>query len=318
MRKQFVALLGVVLLVFSINTLVNGQTEEAAATVRILYPQVEIRRANTEIWLPLPQDAESVFGTGDALRTSRNGRAYLMLFDQAEVLILPNSTYEIQVFTQAADDTLHIAARLTGRMIQYADSPTVFSDYVLDLGQAVVTTPAAHFATQSTETGMAYVIVAQGEALLLVDNQPVSVAAGYGARAGETISPVTPIEAPASFARLDGILDGCPGVINNEKDENLNVRVGPTFAYDVAGTILNGTVVPIVGATQDRERYRIQFLSGFGWVVANSVETDCENLPVFPYRTFEDIRGVVASSRRELELLAPFFGEPEDDLWFFR
>ena len=129
---------------------------------------------------------------------------------------------------------------------------------------------------------------------------------GYGLRVGDAAEAPVALEAPAGFSRLVATLDGCPGVVEAVGHQNLNVRVGPTLAYDVVGVVENGTSVSLLATSPSNSRYRIQYLGGFGWVLASGVQTACEGLPEMPLSTLEHLAGPLVVSEDELNFLVPW------------
>lgn len=301
---------------------------QRAALLRVIYDEVEVRRANTTEWLALAVGSESPFGVGDTLRTSPYGRVHLRFASDLETLVLPSSTLELLTFEGDSEIRLHL--RVEGRSIHITPSSDAFESYRLETAFYAVTSPPQHFAVQ---TGMsvpsnsaeavpeAAISVAEGSAAVETgDETVIDVDAGFGMRVreGDVTSTPTALDYPAHFAQLEGLLDGCSGLVMARGEESLNVRVGPGLGYDEVGIAENNASVPLLGVTIGADRYRIPFLSGFGWILAIGVQTDCDNLPVYPYNTLEVNNGVIQAEARELELLQPFYGTPEEDYWFYR
>ncbi|HLA42249.1 MAG TPA: hypothetical protein VJZ27_02370, partial [Aggregatilineales bacterium] len=63
--------------------------------------------------------------------------------------------------------------------------------------------------------------------------------------------------------------------------------------------------------------YKIQFKSDFGWVLALAIDTACEDLPQLSY-DLTYITGMEHVKAFEVEMLGPFYGAPENYLWFYR
>lgn len=211
-----------------------------------------------------------------------------------------------------------VTVRLEGRAIIQITQSEQFAQWYIDSPHLQVVAPARHFAVQSSPQAT-YVIVAEGEASVsTVTMQNVTRLREYnGIRGTESLSSPIRLSAPASFAQVDGILDGCIGVISARNQMNLNVRLGPSEVYDVVGTVGNGDVVRLLGVSPNNERYRIAYKSGFGWILALEVRNSCQDLTVYPYSTVEVQEGVFAPSEEELGYLMPYFGAPEQDLWFY-
>ena len=113
-----------------------------AAVLRVTFPGVEIRRANTERWIELQEDAIAPLGIGDTLRTDESGRAYLTFADDIELLVMPLSTYEITQF-EMTDGVLMLHATLDGHAIGRTLDTDEILEYVLDIGRFSVHDPQA-------------------------------------------------------------------------------------------------------------------------------------------------------------------------------
>jgi len=289
------------------------RAQEYAAVLRIVRPGVEIRRLNTEQWFALPIDAELPFGAGDVLRTDGEGRAWLEFNADMRFLILPDTTLELNAF-----DPTHFAARIDGDSLQFVGANTDFTEFALEAGALTVTQPAEMFGVWA-RADSSVLTVAQGDAFAHANNEDFTVPAASGLRvnaSGEVEA--AEMESPFSAARLIGQLDGCPGVTQTVGELNVNVRVGPGFSFTVIGSIENGHEVRVMGINAAGTWYRIQAFSGFGWMQVPLVENTCTDLPVLPNNTIERNIGVWQVTQAELELLLPFYGAPEDDLWFYR
>jgi hypothetical protein len=293
-----------------------------AAVLTVTYPGVELRRVNTEKWLTLPLDSQSPFGAGDVVRTDNRGRAYITFLDTAaETLLLPRTSYELRTFGAADGEPLALTVRLQGRAIQRIAADSAIKHYELETDRFVITQPALQFAVQ-TKAAQATVMVAEGDTVVTVNQQHITVTRGSGLRVKEVPSPITALDAPLNFARLDGALDGCAGVVSTRVIGSLNVRTYASYSLesDVIGSIDNDVRVPIMGIT-DRAGvpwYRVQFLNDFGWVTADSIKTDCKNLTPLPNLPSDDLTGVYDLSAFELAFLEPYYGRPQDNAWFFR
>jgi uncharacterized protein YraI len=108
------------------------------------------------------------------------------------------------------------------------------------------------------------------------------------------------------------------GEVNTSGELNLNVRVGPGFNSGVIGNLPTDAVTRIMGISESGNWYRIQALTGFGWVRSSLVTTDCDTTPILPNNTVERNLEVRRVRPLELEFLIPFYGLPEDNLWFYR
>jgi Bacterial SH3 domain len=301
----------VVMLQLAFALPLRANSTSFAARLAITHSGVEIRRVNTGAWLPLPENSESPFGPGDMLRTDESGRALLTFLDQIDLLILPESTYELLDFTP------DISARITGHAVHRQTQGLQIGAYRLEIiGTAplVVTRPAEWFAVWPD-----VLTVAEGEAEVAANEASRTVAAGQGIRvAPGAESDISPLESPLNAARLIGLLDGCPGEMDTVNNLNVNVRFGSDLQLGVIGNIPNATPVSVMGVNQSGNWYRIQAFSGFGWVQQPLVANACSDLPILPDDQSERSIGIFNVLPLEIDLLAPFYGPPEGDLWFYR
>lgn len=313
---RFAIIIGVICLLL---TGVHAQTEYAAL-LRVERGRVEILRANTHVWRRLPVGAETPFGVGDVLRTDLFGRAWLMLLDDsATVYILPTTDVTLRQFVADVGDTAQVAFAQNGRVIYHIADAARFSRFQIVTDYLTVSQPADLFAVQTLPTQTS-VVVASGRATIAPPNTPRTITAepSVGVRGNQTgVSAPIRLAYPTTFAQLDGVLDGCVGVVQARNQQDLNVRVGPTENYEVIGTIRNGSTVYLMGVSPNRERYRVAYKSHFGWILALEVRHQCDNLPVYGYNTLERLYGVFAPSEAEQAFLTPFFGLPSEDAWFY-
>lgn len=317
MMNKLVVLAGVICLMIAIT---HAQTDYAAL-LHIETAGVEVLRANTTEWIPLPMGAEAPIGIGDTIRTDFFGRAWITLLNGATVYVLPTTELSILAFGADVDGFIGVTLNQNGRVIYELTEPALFTEFKITSPYLHLMQPAAHFAVQTTETA-SYVVVADGEARVRDDAESptseIQLQAGVGVRGDANgLSAPIPLDIPMTFAQLDGRLDGCVGVIQTGNQRDLNVRVGPTGSYDVIGSIPNGSTVALMGVSENGERYRTVYKSNFGWILALEVRNSCDNLPVYGYNTLERQYGVIAPTDVELRLLAPFFGMPTDDDWFY-
>lgn len=312
MKRTLVMLIALFLMASSLR----AQLPYAAA-LRILHSGVDIRRVNTQAWLPLMQYAEMPVGAGDRLRLNQEGRALITFASGADMLLLPYSQLELVAFEQEAGGDLALHARFTGQGVIAVSPETTFSAFSITMPHAVITQPAQHFALQA-DTDHARVISAAGVVEIDAADQRIRVEAGDGVRlTAGSVDYAASLDSPMHFARLDSALDGCQGTARATERDSVNIRQGPGNGYAVIGEFLNGAEVIIMGMTPDGERYRVLFLSGFGWVVANGIVNACAGLPVYAYDTLEQVISVHDISDDDERLLTPFFGTWRDDYRFY-
>jgi hypothetical protein len=301
-------------------TITHAQTDYAAL-LHIETGIVEVRRVNTTAWIRLPVGAETPIGVGDTIRTGFFGRAWITLLDGAMVYLLPTTEWGLSAFGADADGFIGVTITQNGRVIYELTQPELFTTFKITSPHLTLTYPANLFAVQTTETATS-VVVADGEARVRADDEAQSPYTFMGENVGvrgdaNGVSAPIRLDVPMTFSQLDGRLDGCIGVIQTGNQRDLNVRVGPTENYDVIGSIPNGSTVALMGVSPNGERYRVAYKSNFGWILAQEVRNTCDNLPVYGYNTLERQYGVIAPTEIELRLLAPFFGMPTDDDWFY-
>jgi hypothetical protein len=292
---------------------VSSGQEQLAMVLQVTHIGVELRRANTNAWLPLREGAEAPFGTGDTLRTTDTGRAYLTVPNTLELLILPSSVFTLNSLT-----AVEIGANLEQGIVVFrsaADAAIKSAD--IQTAHFSVTRPAPLMALWSDAERNSSVLVAAGSADVRSNSTIFTVEASQGFLAGNSSSGgVGSIEPPLTAANLEGELFGCPGIIQTG-GLNLNVRVAPGLESTVIGNIENKTQIQLMGVNAFDTWYRIQAFSGFGWVQKALVRTDCRDLPALPRGFSERNPGIRDVLPLELALLESFYGAPEDDLWFY-
>lgn len=298
---------------------VSASQENIAIVPMAVYDRVEIRRANTSLWLHLRPEMDVPFGPGDMLRTDNTGRALLNFAGKFEALLLPNSTFSLENFALSAEEQVRFAARLSGHLIQRANGETEFEQYQLVTDRLTLVSAPLNFAVWDQDGQLAAVTIAEGSGSIRVNEQIFTLEAEEGLLVdleGWAVS--GSMSPPLNAARLEGILFGCPGQINTVDGVNVNVRVGPGLDFTVVGNIADQQPVQIMGVNRGGTWYRIQAFSGFGWQRANLIEADCPDAPLISGRAVELNVGIFGITPDELLLLAPFYGPPEEDLWFYR
>jgi hypothetical protein len=167
------------------------------------------------------------------------------------------------------------------------------------------------------------IVSAEGLLGITLEGETISIDphTGLRIRQNDADPPVTiPEDVPINFARIEGELDGCMGAIQTANDVLLRVRAGPSDQYFYMGSIPDSTPIQLMGTAPGPGGlwYRFQFLSDFGWALGAAIETDCTDLTQYPDFGVENAPGIVQVRDYEIPLLEPFFGMPEDDVWFFR
>ncbi len=293
--------------------------QPVAAVVQITFAGVQLQRANTLDWLPLPVDAQAPFGIGDVLRTNKTGRALITFADASQTLLLPGSEYQLEGFDQNAKQQVSITLRLLkGRSVQLITDATKLANYQLHLQHMTLQQPTALFATQVLDSS-SDVIVAQGSLTASKDEIMIDLQAGSGLRAMDTLGEVIAITAPQGFSFLSVTSITCRGIANATLpgENSVTVRIGPGEDYLNLGNIPNGTQVAIVGKTDSGKRYLTPFLSSYGWLIANGINVEsCDTIPIVPAEA-QPINGVTNPLPIEMNFLTPFFGMPAQNVQFY-
>lgn len=288
-----------------------------AAVLHVVYPGVEVQRVNTAQWFSLPQDAIAILGVGDKVRTDTDGRALITFDDQFTLLVMPESIYELQRFKAEADGAINVDGTIEGHAIHQTLSLNPETIYALSLDVLTVTHPADLFAVWSDFESTPVVISAEGRLELKANDETLEVSEGEGFYLDDQLQ-VTALDAPYNAARLIGQEYGCPGTVEIINQNRLNLRGGTGTGYIEIGYIENDDTVEVMGINESASWIRVQRFSGFGWVQALAINHDCEDLPVFPNVTGESNRDLFSVSAIELPLLRPFYGEADENVWFYR
>jgi hypothetical protein len=308
-----------VLVLLLLQAPVSAQ-QPVAAVIQITFAGVQLQRANTEGWLPLPVDAQAPFGIGDTLRTDKTGRALITFVDAAQTLVMPGTEYKLEAFDQTDKQQINITARLLkGRTIQQIIDASKVASYQVNLQHMTLQKPTALFATQVLPDASSDVIVAQGSLTASKGTDAVKIQAGNGLRATDTLGEIRPITPPQGFSFLSVTSKTCVGTANATLpgEESVAVRIGPGEDYLNLGNIPNGSPVPVIGKAESGQRYLTPYLSSFGWMIANGIIlSSCDTIPIVP-AVAQPIDGVINPQPFEMDLLTPFFGTPAQNVQFY-
>lgn len=293
--------------------------QDLAAVLTVSQAGVELRRADTETWIGLREESVMPLGPGDSLRTDLTGRAYLNIRGgEIEHLLLPNSQYDLLQLEQEEGGQIHYRASLRGRLSTRSPNDQLSFQLETPANRIAVKWMEARgdFFLQSKPDGLLYVVVAEGALSLNAEGRLYELPAYHGIRINDSVGQIVQIENPTiNPARVEGTLDGCPGVVSSS-GLKLRVRAGPGDEFFFMGSLEDGSPLQLVG--QSNGWYRFQFLSDFGWLLAAAISTDCQELPILPFLGVENAPGIVQYQDWEVDLLRPFFGEPAEDVWFYR
>lgn len=306
-------------------------SSEQSVLLSVNYRGVEVRLANTDAWLPLRQGAQMPLRAGDAVRTSHTGRLVLD-FPFGQVLLLPNSEWQLSDLQRQADARYQVAMFLPAGRLVYAPNATSPEQ----VAQFSLATPTLNLIqADDALVLLEYDPVNPSTSLLFIGNVVTFSAFGQTRQVGEAptdanetsvwgmqataeiLSETLSVPYPAFPAKLDAMLYGCLGVVQAQGRDSLNVREGAGEGYEVIGVLENGTPVLLRGETPFRQRVRVPYGGGWGWILGSGVQNTCEDLPSFPYSQRETLFGVLAPSPAELAILRPFYGTPQDNQWFY-
>ncbi len=298
-----------------------AQSQPFAAVLRVIQDSLEIQRANAVNTLPLPPNSQSGFGVGDLLRTGTYGRA-IIEFGAARLLVLPQTEIMLDDYSGSNGSSANtLALTLTRGRVFFVRGGASFDALTIHAGTITLdqAAPDASVGLEVLANGTSTIIAGVSSSGGTVNGEAFTLEEGEGVRSDPVLgdSPPTAITAPYNFARLDSFMNGCPGDIQARGEASLNVRVGPGLDFDALGSIPNETRVFLMATNTTGERYRVQFLSGYGWVLANGVRHRCTDLTVLPNNSVENIVRLLYATPEELEILFPFYGTPEDDEIFY-
>ena len=234
-----------------------------------------------------------------------------------EILILPGATLTINVLQTQADGRVEFDAQLDGAAIQHTSRGAIMS-YRLRTTDFVVTEPAESFAIWSGFEDRSVMTIETGEAVIETETDAFTVGENDGIFLLNGAMSSLPLGEPLNAARMVGMVDGCDAFVDSGDDRVLNIRSGAGLGFTNIGFIRNGDDMILMGVNEQGSWYRVQRFSGFGWVNFLGVVENCTDLTVFPNVFQEQNVELFAISERELTFLIPFYGDPSENLWFYR
>lgn len=292
-----------------------------AAILTVVYPDVELRRVSTEEWFALPEGSMMPYGQGDYLRTGDSGRVLLTFFDEIELLLLPNSVYEITSFTYDSDEKSSITqeATLEGHGIVRAIGSREDFHYILQTEHGVISDPIdALIGVWTDIDNQTIVTVAEGAVSVGVQEQIEVLKSGQGLVTDGLTFEATNFDMPYNAVQLLG-LQGCEGTAQLHGASSLNVRGGIGRGYIIVGYFFDVDPVNLIGVNESGTWYRVQFQSSLGWVDARSINTECTELPIFPDEYIEIGNRVIFDVQAiEPSFLTAFYGTPGVNYTFYR
>lgn len=325
MRQSFSVVFASILALLCVFAPVQAEnlhedSASSAAALEVTFAGLEFRRVNTQSWIPLRVGSTMPIGAGDQFRTNEHGRAILSFGgNKTQALVMPSSHVLLDNFLMEDAFSLDLTV-MTGRVIFTVDTTVNITEFRVAAGDTTISEPSANFGVQVDNVlDVVSLISAEGDLGVMVGDEMLTIPAEHGlrVRADQQLDPITALNFPYNFAKLDGVLDGCPATINTNGEISLNVRIGSNIEYDTLGSVPHNTPVYLMATSPNGERYRIQFFSGFGWVLATGVTSTCVDLPVIPYGTPETVLQVERTRRDEIEFLYPFFGDPRQNVIFY-
>lgn len=259
----------------------NAQEQQLVATLEVLDAGVEMKRAGTEVWLPVR--VEGLVSEGDAIRTDATGSALITFFeDGTSAELQPESEVVITRFTGNDERftlEFEVLAGITVQQFQRLLDPA--STYRVITPGIDMVVRGTDFAVRVEDTGRSALLTFEGR----VDADDTPVEGGFGVRAAAD-GPLSPVVPATTFDELDTALDGCPASATIDSDVQLNVRRGPSLDNDILTTLPPPDINLVLGVTESGEWYRISLgEETFGWVSAELVAPD-EACPLL--RQFSD------------------------------
>jgi len=303
-----------VLLVLTVVGLSANAQGELAATLEVLDDGVEVRRVNTEQWIPV--SIEAIVGVGDQIRTNDDGRARIIFFaDGTDTELLPNTEYQIDRF-EGDDDSFNLSVTvLAGQTLQRVNRILdADSSYDVNTPGMDMVARGTAFAVRVEPNGRAAMLVTEGIVGASADDSEASVDPGFGIRSEEG-SALSDVVRADHFGQLDAALDGCSASVTTPDDVLINVRLGAGLDYQRIGGIAADEIDIFVGASEDGSWYRINFDGGFGWILSSTAEVigACDGLRQFPANHGPEDPSLYSSIDVEVESLPDDATDAETD-----
>lgn len=287
-----------------------------SAVIEIRYQGVEIKRVNSDLWFPLPRQAIAFIGAGDIIRTDTTGRVDIQFGESAHLLLLSNSEFMINSFTDT-DDGLALDSAVNGTAVMETMADDIFESFNLRLNDMNVTSPATLMSVWSFSDIKDAVTVADGMATVLSNGNEIPIPAESGYLAEPERTEAVMFEPEWNAAALEANLYGCPGT--SPGNVSLLVRTGPGQGFVAMEALDVNSVVPLMAQTESSGWTRIQFLSGFGWVQSLALTSDCTDLPVFSNNVSQEKFITVVNVRNdEIAILQPFFQSPATNAFTYQ
>lgn len=301
-------------------SLIQAQPSELSAAVMVIGDTVTLQRAGTAQTFSLSEGAVMPVGAGDTLLTGSSGRALIAFGEVNQLLLLPNTEYELIGFTQLENGQFRIEAELHEGVIvqQFQEDPSDWQ-YQLATDSLTVEQPSEQFAVWAIADYLEAAISAEGTLTVQIadSDEPVEIQGPAGVFPPYSVSAVA-LEEPYHAAQLLARSIGCSGTITTNGSEGLRLRRGAALDYQVVEVLQDGQHVPVIGTTENGLWYGIPYQTGLGWLYSGLVAAECENLPQFPNLVGSQNEFIRAATEAEIELLRPFYGLPETNRVFYR
>ena len=262
-----------------------AQEELLVASLEVINASVEVKRVNTDVWIPVT--FETLLAQGDVIRTDEEGEAIVTFFEDGTSTELQPETeviiVDFRVEEEAFTITLEILAGITIQQVERILDQD--SSYRVITPGVNMTVRGTDFAVRVEDDGRSSLLTFDGQ----VNAADISVERGFGIRAmNGDLSDVVPAD---SFDALDTALDGCVAMSSIDLDVQLNVRAGPATSNDMITTIPPSDIESVYGTITGNTWYRIQLDDGrYGWIAAAAVvlPDDCPLLRQFPLNYVEE------------------------------
>ncbi len=297
-----------------------AQTQERySGILTVRYGLVQFVRENTVQAFPLTQQAVMPFGEGDTLTTGDEGRALIAL-PMGEWMLLPNSSLTLTRL-ERIEEVWYIDATIDGVLVQVARSETN-AEVNIQAGNLVIRGRGLQMAVWHYPQTLASVALAEGALLVLNTLTEETFAMSTGDALWSDVRSTQLIQAlgfPLNASRFEAHLFGCEGVVDTIGDIGVLVRRGIGQRHERLGLIPDGAKVSVLAINDAGYWLRIQYLSGFSWIIEEAVNHDCNNLTRLPDNSLlERIMRIVNPSDREIEFLKPYYQTPLEDTFFYQ
>lgn len=313
--RRFIVILCLLTIMVSFSSLAQ---DTLATSVTVIGEDLYFSRTNTDTEFTLSEGAVSPFGIGDTIRTGDNGRAIIQVSNNAEILLLPNTVYTVINYAPENGRNLFIG-QIEGIAIHRLADANLDYQLIATGFDLEMVTDEADFGVWAVQDrpSLQAITSLRGELAINVDDVTLSVTDGTG-RLPALIEELVTLDGLLHPTQIADTVALCDGVVNTNGGAGLRLRAGAALDYPIVGILQDGQAVQIIGTTENGLWYRIPDLTSYGWMFSNLIDADCDALP-----TFENLVGEVPEriddvTERELDLLAPYYGLPSENITFYR